>query len=250
MSGGRRSSAELRALVVDAGRTVLYRRGLRATASHVPMTEALDELERTHGITVSMGSIFGRGRLWPNVREFQLAVLEAVIRDQVAGGPNDTSLSLIHELPPMTDRPYAERRDMLIELCRIAGQINGYVREPEKDRTWTLWVATWTIAVTDREDGGRLVPLLRDGEQKMRSQFSELYTVMMDKLGLRIRAPYALDDLTLLAAAMTDGMALRVGVAPERVASARNPHNDGEWNMLGLGLMTIALELIEDALAD
>ena len=128
MSTGRRSSEELRALVVEAGRTVLYNRGLRATASHVPMTEALAELERTHGITVSMGSIFGRGRLWPSVKEFQLEVLEAVIADQVSGGPNDNSLSLIHDLPEMLDRPYDERRAMLIELCRIAGQINGYVR--------------------------------------------------------------------------------------------------------------------------
>ena len=247
---GRRSSEELRALVVEAGRTVLYNRGLRATASHVPMTEALAELERTHGMTVSMGSIFGRGRLWPSVKEFQIEVLEAVIADQVSGGPNDSSLSLIHELPDMTDQPYAERRDMLIELCRIAGQINGYVREPEKDRTWTLWVATWTIAVTDRENGARLVPRLREGEDTMRSQFSELYEFMMAKLGLRVRAPYQIDDLALLAAAVTDGIALRVGVIPERVAAASNAHSDGDWNMLGLGLMAVALELIEDALDD
>lgn len=245
---GRRSSEELRALVVEAGRTVLYNRGLRATASHVPMTEALAELERTHGMTVSMGSIFGRGRLWPSVKEFQLEVLEAVIADQMSGGPNDSSLSLIHELPEMTDRPYEERREMLIELCRIAGQINGYVREPEKDRTWTLWVATWTIAVTDRENGARLLPKLREGEDEMRSQFSELYGVMMAKLGLRIRAPYVVDDLALLAAAITDGIALRVGVIPERVATASSARSEGEWNMLGVGLMAVALELIEDGL--
>ena len=48
----------------------------------------------------------------------------------------------------------------------------------------------------------------------------------------------------------TDGIALRVGVIPERVAAASNAHSDGDWNMLGLGLMAVALELIEDALDD
>ncbi len=226
---------------------MLYKRGLRATASHVPMTEALAELEASHGMPLSMGSIFGKGRLWPSVKEFQLDVLEAVIADQVAGGPNDSSLVLIHELPDMSDRPFPERRDMLVELCRIAGQMNGYVREQDKDRTWSLWVATWTIAVTDVDNGARLLPRLREGEENMQRQFAALYEVMLDKLGLQMRPPYVVQDLALLAAAMTDGIALRVGVVPDQVATARTARNDGDWNMLGVGLMAIALELIEDA---
>ncbi len=242
----RRPAAELKQIIVEAGRKVLYRRGLRATASHVPMTEALEEVASTHGLSLSMGSVFGSGRLWPNVREFQLDVLESVLQDHVSGGPNDSSLALIHQLPPMDDDPLEDRMNMLIELCRIAGSMNGYVREPDKGRTWTLWVATWSLAVTDSESGGRLLPSLRDGEEQMLDQFSELYGVMLDKLGLRIRSPYRLEHLAMLAASLTDGIALRASVIPDRIASAPNARSEGEWNVLGVGLMAVALELIED----
>ncbi len=242
----RRTSDELRALIVNAGLQVLYRRGLRADASHVPMTEALNELEATHGITVSMGSIFGPERIWPSVREFQLDLLDAALRDTDRDGPNDQGFSLIDQLPDAGALPLEERIDMLVDVCRIAGLLNGYVPEPDKSRTWTLWVAIWATSMADNETGSRLIPALRDTTLTTTERFSAVYAVMLAKLGLRIRAPYTLDQMSLLAASVTDGIALRSGVIPERLTAPEDARGPGDWNLLGIGLTAIALEFVED----
>lgn len=243
----RRRAEELKTLLIDAGLRVLYRRGLRATASHVPMTEATKELEATHGIEVGMGSIFGRGRLWANVGEFQLDLLRAAIEDTSSGGPNDESLALIHHLPDMRNEPFEDRLAMLIELCRIAGSMNGYIRaEPSKGRSWELWVSIWATAMADAEVADRLIPSLRAEEVRTVGSFSAVYEIMLQKLRLRPRAPYTLDQMSMLAAALTDGVALRAAIAPDMVSEAASPHNDESWNLLGVGLTALAREFLED----
>lgn len=243
----RRSSDELKNLLVNAGLRVLYRRGLKTTASHVPMTDATNELETTHGITVTMGSIFGKGRLWANVGEFQLDLLKAAINDLSAGGPNDVSLALIHELPDYRDRPLSERIDIMVDLCRVAGSMNGYVdADTGKTRSWRLWVSIWAAAMNDEVARDRLVPSLRDEDQRMLGSFAEVYAVMLDKLRLRVRPPYELGHLALLAAAVTDGVALRSSIDQASVRGVSTPHDDKEWNLLGVGLLAIAREMLED----
>jgi hypothetical protein len=245
----RRSSAELRRLLLDAGLTVLYRRGLRATASHVPMTEAIETLERSHGITVGMGSIFGKGRLWADVKEFQLDLFEAAVLDESAGGPNDRSLTLIEQLPDQRNEPYEARLATLVDLCRIAGLMNGYVARDTKRRGWRLWVGIWATAMTDDDAERRLSPSLRRQEERINRSFVAVYRVMLDRLGLRVREPYTIEQLATLAAAATDGLAFRSAIIPDvagEIASPRARGDDEPWNLLGVALTAIATELIED----
>lgn len=243
----RRSSEQLRSLLIESGLRVLYRRGLQSTASHVPMTEAINELTETQGISVTMGSIFGKGRLWANVGEFQLELLEAAIDDQASGGPNDESLSLIQQLPDQRTRPLDERIEILVDLCRIAGSMNGYVEfEPGKHRSWLLWVSIWAMAMNDAEARDRLLPALRGEELRAVASFAEVQQIMLDKLGLRMRAPYELQHLSVLAASITDGIALRSGIDSDLIRPVASPRNDKDWTLLGVGLTAIALEMLED----
>ena len=70
---------------------------------------------------------------------------------------------------------------------------------------------------------------------------------MLAKLGLRMRDPYSVEQLAVLAASFTNGMGLRAGISDVGERIVRTPHNDGEWNLLGVGFLALALELIEDA---
>ncbi len=241
----RRSAAELRSLILEAGLTILYERGLRATASHVPMTEALVELERTHGLEVGMGSIFGASRLWPTVKEFQLELLLSALADRSGEGPNKQSISLAGFIPDVRDQPLAERMELLVDLSRSAGLMNGLVPDPTEGRNWLIWVSIWATAMADSEFGELLVPRLREGEDVSTKAFAALYTVMLERLGLRLRPPYTIGQFTALVAAITDGITLRSGVMPEVVAHSPSRH-PGEWNLLGTGFAAIALEFLED----
>lgn len=243
----RRSSEQLRSLLIESGLRVLYRRGLQSTASHVPMTEAIKELAESHGISVTMGSIFGKGRLWANVGEFQLELLEAAVDDRASGGPNDRSMALIQQVPDQRDRPLSERIEMLVDLCRIAGSMNGYVDvEPGKHRSWSLWVSIWAMAMNDVEARDRLLPALRAEERRTTASFADVQQVMLDKLGLRLKAPYQLHHLSVLAASITDGVALRSGIDADLVGPVVSHRDDQEWTLLGVGLAAIALEMLED----
>ncbi len=239
----RRSSADLRDLIIRAGLTLLYQRGLRTTADHVPLTEALAQLSETHGIDVSMGSIFGANRIWADKREFQVALLEAAIVDRDTDGPTDMSRTLVGSLPDIREESFEQRIGAMVELCRTVGQVNGYVDDIGKNRSWAIWVSIWATAVADPDSGERLIPLLRSGEERTIEDFGVLYAAIFERLGLRLKAGYTVTQFATLAAALTDGVALRAAVAPERV-KATSPRA-GDWNLLGTGFVAISLEYLE-----
>ncbi len=243
----RRSSAELRELIIDAGLVVLYKRGLRATASHVPMTEALAELERSRDVKVGMGSIFGSSRLWPSMKEFQLDLLLSALNDRSGDGPNETSIALAELIPDVREQTLDERMTMLVELSRAAGTINGIVPDPDQGRNWLIWVSIWATAMNDPEVGDLLRPQLRLGEKQTIDAFSHLYGILLERLGLRLKPPYTLMQFATIIAAMTDGMTLRAGIIPEQISNAPSRH-PGDWNLLGTGMAAIALEFLEDAI--
>ena len=241
----RRSSTELSDLIIQAGLAVLYRRGLRTTADHVPLTEALTELQATHGIEVSMGSIFGKKRIWRDKREFQIALLEAAIQDRNSDGPNDNSRTIVEALPDIRNEPFENRIAAMVELCRTVGLVNGYVDDIKKDRTWAVWVSIWATTVADPKSGKRLLPLLHSGEQQTIEDFSVLYAAIFERLGLQPKPGYTTTQFATLAAAITDGLALRAALDPELV-TATSPRQ-GHWNLLGTGFTAIAIEYLEDS---
>lgn len=242
----RRSAAELRKLILDAGLSVLYRRGLRATASHVPMTEALAELESTHGTALSMGSIFGKGRLWPSVKEFQIDLFAAAVADDNSDGPTDASRENVERLPNLRDAPYDERIAALAELCRLGGLLNDRLIRWDKQRTWSLWAAIWAIAVSDSEAGDELLPMLRASELRTAGGFAELVEVALERLRLRVADGYTLAQFATAATALTDGIKMRSTIVPERVHGLGRPDDDQEWSLLGIGVFALAMEFFED----
>ncbi len=241
----RRSSAELRELILSAGLVVLYRRGLRATASHVQMTEALGELERSRDIKVGMGSIFGPSRLWPSMKEFQLDLLLAALSDRSGEGPTEKTIGLAEFIPDVRHHTLEARHAMLIDLTRAAGQMNGLLLDPGQGRNWLMWVAIWATAMNDPDVGELLLPELRSGEKQSTESFAQLYQIMLDRLGFRLKPPYTMTQFVTIIASMSDGIVLRSEIIPEEVASAPSPHV-GSWNLLGTGMVAIAREFIED----
>lgn len=239
------TSSELRRLLLEAGLRVLYRHGLRATANHVPISEAIDELDRTRGLSPAMGSIFGQGRPWRSVKDFQVDLLLTALADESLEGPNDQSLQLVADIEDQRDRPPAERIASLVELCRFAGFLNGYVPEQGKDRNWTIWLAIWTMSMSDTERGEELrAPLLR-AQRTSQQAFLDLYSIVLDRLGLRIRPPYTLEQFSMVAASLTDGVGLRAGIDTGVITPVESPRAAGEWNLMGVGLMALALEFVE-----
>lgn len=231
-------------MIIDAGLAVLYRRGLRATASHVPMTEALCVLEEAHGTKLSMGSIFGKDRLWPSVKEFQIDLFAAAVSD--GDGPTDDSRALVDALPDLREAPYEDRIAGLEELCRLGGLLNDRLVKWDDQRTWTIWVAIWATAVSDSEAGDELLPMLRESELRTADGFAQMTGLALGRLGLRVREGYTLEQFATAAVALTDGIKLRSTIVPERTRGIRRPGDDEEWSLLGLGVLALAMQFFED----
>lgn len=240
--------AELREHILSAGLRVLYQRGLRATAGHVPMTEALRELEETHDITLSMGSVFGPKRLWRNVSEFQIDLFEAALADHPRVGPSGLSIGLVRDLPDYTDLPFDERRNIFRDLCLEVGELTRYPTREGPHPGWSMWTAIWSVALNDDTASDRLLPALRDDEDRAIERIIGLIDQVFSKLGMRTRDPYSTEDLAKLIASLIDGVTLRSGIAPEGFTDKRRPDDDKAWTLLGIGLDAFLTEFLEDAL--
>ena len=65
--------AELRSLLLDAGRAILLERGLQTQASSLTFKAALNRVQADTGLQFSNASIIGR--IWKDQRQFRLEVL-------------------------------------------------------------------------------------------------------------------------------------------------------------------------------
>jgi len=77
-------------------------------------------------------------------------------------------------------------------------------------------------------------------------EFVAVYEIVLDRLGLRIKEPYTIEQMAILAASVTDGIAIRTPVVPELVFDLASPRNSETWNLLGVGLAAIVTEFVED----
>ena len=77
----RRTRAELRALLLDAGVEVLLEEGLGTGAEHLTFKRVFDRVAATSGFRVTNASVIGR--IWDNQAEFQSAVLTSVAAEEV-----------------------------------------------------------------------------------------------------------------------------------------------------------------------
>ncbi len=242
----RRSRSELRELLLNAGMAVLEEDGLR-TGADLTFKRVLDRVELDTGIRLTNASIIRR--VWADQAEFQSDLLAEVVADVNEAGQLAAAHDLLGPLLDSFDISTPETRwRALLEVARLAGALA--IDSRVGTRNWELWVGVWVVTVTnpaDRHDV-TLRKALETGLAETGEGWDQLFTTVMRRLGVRVRPPLTLRQLTESLGAMAAGFALRQASRDERQVVDRPTGPDGElreWTLFGVALEGMAGVFLE-----
>lgn len=243
----RRTKEEIRALLLDAGRSLLMEDGLGIGAAGVTFKRAFERVEATTGARLTNASVIRR--VWENQAEFQTDVLAAAVSSNVSA---DEMAAIVEVLTPVLatlDRSTpAARLASLDEVCRLSGRtsLEAILHSP----TWFLWVGIWVLGTTGpvTPANDRVRRALLDGYRLDTDGWEAVYAGLADHLGLRLRAPFTLRQFTVSVGALVEGCALRHFGAEDLDAIDRPTGPDGalqSWTLLAVGLQALAVQYFE-----
>jgi hypothetical protein len=238
--------AELRSLLLDAGRTILLERGLQTQASSLTFKAALDRVEADTGLQFSNASIIGR--IWKDQREFRLEVLNTFasvdFRSEI-----DIVLSAI--APVLADSDLsteASRSAAIREVCRVGGA--RHVEALRDSSTFALWIGIWSIAASSDSstEQRELHEALTEGYEAINSHFEEAFGALMNLLMVQVRKPLTVRQFADAVGALVEGCSIRDRVTDGMANILRPTGPEGqmqEWTTFSIGLVALATEFFE-----
>ncbi len=233
--------------MMEAGRDILVEEGLGVGAQGLTFKRVLDRIAATTGVRLTNASVIRR--VWENQADFQDDVLLSVAVAGDAGGESGSAADALLPLLASVDRSTPEGRLRgMRDVSRVAGDVA--LRTLVESPSWSLWVGVWVLAVTgpESERGRRIRAALLDGYEATTDLWMELHGGLADYLGLRVRAPLELRQLTVSIGALIEGCALREGAERGTPPVLRPTGPDGElqeWNLFGIGLEALVFQYLE-----
>ncbi|MBV8462366.1 MAG: hypothetical protein JO368_03675 [Acidimicrobiales bacterium] len=242
----RRTRQELRRLLIEAGTELLWEEGLAAGAEHLTFKRVFDRLERTDGVRVTHASVIGR--IWDNQEEYQTEVLTSLAQRDIpdVDAAVGAALTDLGELD--TSTPEARWRAAM-EICRIAGAAT--LTSLAHSRMWPRWMGIWALAMVDAGSPRKqpIVEALLQAEESAEDYYEARYSLAMEALGLRIRAPFTIRQFVTSIDAYAEGCALRAGVDPttsDRIVRPTGPDGgEQDWNLFAVGLEALVQQFVE-----
>ncbi len=247
----KQSREELRSLLVQTGRLLVIEEGLGVGVESLTFKKVFDRVEAETGVRLSNASVIRR--VWHNQADYQADVLATIAVTDGLGEFDET----IQAIGPLLDHldvstPEARRRS-LREVCRVGGAAN-IIRLLESPN-WSTWVAVWTLATAPNLEGEDQIAYqrrIRDGLLLGYEGFTTLwegaYVALAQLVGMRVRAPLTIRQLTVAVGALAEGCSLRQHVDPQLegivLPTGENGENQ-EWTLFGIGLEAILLHFFE-----
>ena len=254
-AGQRRSREELRAVLLEAGTSLLWKRGLIGGAEHVTFTEVFALAEGSWGSPISPASVYKR--IWATLADFQTDVLLAAAATYPDGEARSTRVAAQTVLDSADLRTAGSRAVALSEICRVAGE--AHIRALEASRPWQIWVGIWalTVSTPSTQDDEILGPAIQDGREKATLALQEFLECCLPAVGYRVAQPFSYQQLALAIGALAEGLALSNRFAPERVLRIDRPALDAprsltetasaSWTLFGVAMEGLVKQFCEPA---
>ena len=246
-SPSRRSTDEIRQVLLDVGVETLLGEGLGSGAEVLTFKRVYDHLERTRDIRLTNASVIGRA--FESQQEFQSEVL-AMIAASDSGEFYDLSEVLLNEVLLAAERSSLELRWQCIsDLCRVTGTL--MMDSLRISPVWRIWIGIWALAGSGplTEEKERLKEALLKSYESIMRDTAELYTAVLDYLGFRVKAPLTMTQGAAAIQALAEGSGLREMVDEQPRQTIRLPTGiDGqseEWTIFGMALHTLVRGFIE-----
>jgi len=238
--------AELRSLLLGAGRAILLDRGLETQASSVTFKAALDRVAADTGLRFSNASIIGR--IWKDQREFRLEVLNSFASIDYRSEIDSVVAAIAPVLAESDLSTEASRSAALREVCRVGGAT--HVMALRDSSTFALWIGIWSIAASSDSSAEQrdLHEALTDGYEVINNHFENAFGELMDILKVQVRKPLTVRQFADAVGALVEGCSLRDRVTDGMANIMRPTGPDGqmqEWTSFSIGLVALATEFFE-----
>jgi hypothetical protein len=241
----RRSREEMRTRLVEEGREILLTEGLEAGSSNLTFKRVFERVEAKTGMRITNASVIKR--IWENQADFQADVLVSIARDEArrAQGSGQRVIALLGTLDMTTPE---SRTRALREVCRIEG--NASSAAIDQSTNWSLWISLVAMATSTPkpEMQARIKAALADGYLSVTKFWSQNFIALIGVLGLRVRHPWSMDQLSTAAIAHAEGCALRQLTSDhvEMMIRSTGPNEeDQEWSPFAVGLEALVHQFLE-----
>ena len=243
----KQTKEELRAVLLETGRTILQEEGLGTGAEALTFKRVFDRVERETGVRLTNASIIRR--VWENQADYQADVLVSIATDDGRVEFEDTEASVASLLERLDVSSPDARWRSAAELCRVAGAAN--VEALERSPNWTSWIGVWALATAGDPYvyRKRIESALVDGYNAFTLRFVELYAGMSALLGFRLRTGLSLRQFAIAAESLAEGCALRSRVDGSDMSGIVRPTGpDGpvrEWTLFAVGLEALVVQFFQ-----
>jgi hypothetical protein len=243
----KQSREELRSLLIDTGRSILREEGMGTGAETLTFKRVFERVEQDRGLRLTNASIIKR--VWDNQADFQTDVLVAIAADEGVTEFDRMLETIIPVLEAKDVSTPAARWATLREVCRVGGAAS--MTALNESANWPSWIGVWTLSTAGdlSEQSKRIDNALLAGYESITAQFEQAYRGLADLLGLRMRTPLTVRQLTMAVGALAEGCTLRGRVDPTGMHGImRNTGPNGteeEWTLFGIGLEALAHQFFE-----
>jgi hypothetical protein len=246
----KQSREELRALMLKMGRLTLIEDGFGVGVDTLTFKRVFERIDTETGLKLSNASVIRR--VWENQADYQADVLATIAVEDALGEFDET----VRALGPLLDAldlstPEARSRS-LTEVCRVGGSANSFMLLESPN--WSMWIAVWAMATANNvgsqqtEYQRRIRAALLEGYKGFTTLWEDAYAGLAALLGMRVRAPLTLRQLSVAVGALAEGCSLRQHVDPDLGVILRPTGPRGEeqeWTLFAIGLEALLIQFLE-----
>jgi hypothetical protein len=243
--GPRRSAAQIRELLIEAGIAIVRTEGLASGAEHLTFKRVFSYLE-ARGVRLTHASVIRR--VFDSQEAYQQAVLQTI-----AGSDSANLVAVgdrvIAEVLDGADLSTAELRfTCFLEICRVGGNATAEILG--KDPMWKAWMGIWALAASGNPaTTGAISSQMAANYARIDEEALVRYTDAMAFLGVKIRAPFDVTHFARAVSSLLEGCSLRGMVDPDAMAPFALPTGPGgamqTWTPQSAAFVAIARSMFE-----
>ncbi len=242
----KQSRDELRAVLLEAGREILFEEGLETGSSNLTFKRVFERVETKTGLRVTNASVIKR--VWDNQADFQADVLVAIAHDEARPEANLTVEAVASMLGTIDlSTPESSARS-LQEVCRVGGSASTTAIAASTN--FSLWISVMAMATTRPlpDERQRIQAALLEGYEAVSKFWEEIFAGLAEVLRVRIRQPWTMRQFVVAVTALNEGCSLRQRVSGhvDLIARPTGPNGeDQEWTVFGAGLEALVNQFFE-----
>ncbi len=246
----KQSREELRTLMLEMGRLILIEDGFGVGVDTLTFKKVFERIDAETGLKLSNASVIRR--VWENQADYQADVLATIAVEDALGEFDETVLALGPLLDSLDLSTREARLRALQEVCRVGGSASSFMLLESPN--WSMWIAVWSMATANNvgsqrtEYQRRIRAALLEGYEGFTTLWESAYAGLATLVGMRVRTPLTLRQLSVAVGALAEGCSLRQHVDPDLGVILRptGPNGeDQEWTLFAIGLEALLMQFLE-----